>query len=147
MEIDNIQGLINRELLEKSIEVNDDPYGGACVAVAINVMKHLDTFEGDFNVGYNPDMTTPHAIICECDDQGGITGFMAGAVRNMVCLSHEKGWKFWLADVFSPYDINDEDQQKSNISKVLECEHLNVTEEEATSYVQGLCKRFNESKE
>ena len=75
--MEEIKGLINKEALQASIDNNNDPYGKACVDVAINVMKHLDNFEGEFNIGYNPDMTTPHGIICKCDDQGGITGFMA----------------------------------------------------------------------
>jgi len=50
-DIDSIKGLINKESLQTSIEVNKDGYGSACVNVAINVMKHLDDFQGEFNIG------------------------------------------------------------------------------------------------
>ena len=48
----SIKGLINKKALQKSIDVNQDGYGGACVNVAINVMKHLDDFKDEFNIDY-----------------------------------------------------------------------------------------------
>lgn len=139
-EFDSIKGLINKEALQKSIDANTDGYGGACVNVAINVMKHLDDFKDEFNIGYNPDMTTPHGIICKCDDQGGITGFMAGAARNIVANCHILGWKFYLADVLSPYDIErDEDIEKA-IKNVVDAKLTNY--DEAKAYTTELIERY-----
>ena len=140
-----IKGLVNPEALQKSIDGNDDGYGGACVQVAINVMKHLDTFEGEFNIGYHPDMTTPHGIVCACDDQGGITGFMAGAARNIVAVCYKDGWKFWLADVYSKYDIDDEGNIRDldkRVGTLTRAPDLDVTEEQIRTYVQELFDRY-----
>jgi hypothetical protein len=120
----SIKGLINKDALQKSIAANQDGYGGACVNVAINVMKHLDDFDDDFNIGYNPDMTTPHGIICKCDDQGGITGFMAGAARNIVANCHILGWKFYIADVLSPYDIDRNEAIEKAIKSVVDADNV-----------------------
>lgn len=125
-----IKGLINPEIMEKHLKNNNDPYGAACVKVAVNVMKYLDTFDDDFNIGYNPDMTTPHGIICHCDDQGGITGFMEGMVRNIVALCHALGWKFYIADCISMYDIEHQERIDKVISNACNTEGLNVTKEE-----------------
>jgi len=139
-DFDSIKGLINKDALQKSIDANTDGYGGACVNVAINVMKHLDEFKDEFNIGYNPDMTTPHGIICKCDDQGGITGFMAGAARNIIANCHVLGWKFYLADTLSPYDIErDEDIEKA-IKNVVDAKL--VSYDEAKAYTADLIKRY-----
>lgn len=141
----NIKGLINKEYLDKQIEVNTDSYGGTCVNVAINVMQYLDNFEGDFNLGYSPDMTTPHGIICKCDDQDGITGFMAGAARNIVALCHVLGWKFYLADVISIYDVDDAERISNKIKNIMDCEELNLSEGEVREYVDGLIERYKKT--
>ena len=139
-DFDSIKGLINKDALQKSIDANTDGYGGACVNVAINVMKHLDDFEDDFNIGYSPDMTTPHGIICKCDDQGGITGFMAGAARNIIAQCHMLGWKFCLADVLNQYNIErDEDVEKS-IKNVVDAKLVDY--KEAKSYTNDLIQRY-----
>lgn len=137
---DSIKGLINKEALQKSIDANQDGYGGACVNVAINVMEHLDNFEGEFNIGYNPDMTTPHGIICKCDDQGGITGFMASAARNIVAQCHKLGWKFYLADVLNQYNIEREEDVEKSIKNVVDAKLCNY--EEAKSYADDLIQRY-----
>ena len=66
---------------------NSDFYGKCCVDVARRVMEILD--EGaDFD---------PHQIIKQADndiDAGGITGFMAGCVAQMVSICHERGEEF-----------------------------------------------------
>jgi len=144
---DEIKGLINEEGWNKAVEVNSaDGYSMACVNVARNVMRYLDTFEGEFNIGYHPDMTTPHGIICHCDDQGGITGFMAGAARNMVACFHRDGWKFYLADAISEYDIDNPARYKKSIDALVNAENIEVTREEAERYVQELVKRYKENK-
>jgi hypothetical protein len=140
----NIKQLINKEALDKQIDINQDGYGGACVNVAINVMEHLDDFNQEFNIGYHPDMTTPHGIICKCDDQGGITGFMAGAARNIVALCHEKGWKFWLADVISSYDIDDSDKIEKYITNLMTSDSLKLDEVVVRDYVNELIERYKE---
>ena len=139
-DFNSIKGLINKEALQKSIDANTDGYGVACVNVAINVMKHLDDFVGEFNIGYNPDMTTPHGIICICDDQGGITGFMAGAARNIIANCHVLGWKFYLADVLNQYNIErDEDIEKA-IKNVVDAKLTSYNE--AKAYTTDLIARF-----
>lgn len=142
-DINSIKGLINKDVLQKSIDVNSDGYGAACVNVAINVMFHLDDFDGNFNIGYHPDMTTPHGIICACDDQGGITGFMAGAARNIVTQCHILGWKFYLADVLHEHNIEDEEYIEKVIKNLVDA---NLVEyDEAASYIIKLIKRYKDS--
>jgi hypothetical protein len=137
---DSIKGLINKDALQQSIDINQDDYGGACVNVAINVMKHLDSFEGEFNIGYSPDMTTPHGIICKCDDQGGITGFMAGAARSIVAKCHVLGWKFYIADVLSPYSIEREEEVEKAIKNVVDAKLISYNE--AKTYATDLISRY-----
>ena len=136
----SIKGLINKDALQKSIDANTDGYGGACVNVAINVMKHLDDFNTDFNIGYYPDMTTPHGIICQCDDQGGITGFMAGAARNIVAQCHKLGWKFYLADLLNEYNIDNKSDIDKYIKNVVDAKL--VDSNEAKSYIDDLIQRY-----
>lgn len=143
----NIKNLINEDVLQKNIELNQDPYGKACVQVAINVMEYLDNFKGEFNIGYSPNMTTPHGIMCECDDQGGITGFMAGAARNMVAICHTLGWKFYLADVLSPYDLDKHDRHEEVANIISDAKGVNVSFDEAMEYINGLVERYNRNEQ
>jgi hypothetical protein len=145
MNIDSIKGLINKEALETSIDNNSDGYGGACVNVAINVMKYLDNFNGEFNIGYNPDMTTPHGIICKCDDQGGITGFMAGAARNIIANCHILGWKFYIAAILNEYNINNKETLTNIINSVVNSKL--TTESKARIYIDELIQRFKSKKD
>ena len=148
-EADNSYGikkLINEKYLEETVEKNSDAYGRAVVKVSINVMRHLDTFEGDFNLGYAPDMTTTHGIICECDDQGGITGFMASCARNIACVCHELGWKFYLADAISVYEVDSLEHHEKLIESLLKLEELSVSEDEIREYIKGLVERYKTSK-
>lgn len=142
--IDLINGLINKDALQKSIDANKDAYGSACVKVAINVMKYLDDFNGEFNIGYYPDMATPHGIICKCDDQGGITGFMASAARNIVAQCHKLGWKFYLADLLDPYNIDDSEEIDKYINVIVDSNLVGI--DEANHYVSDLIKRYLENK-
>lgn len=139
MNIDDIKGLVNKDELLKQIEINDD-YGSACVNVAINVMRHLDNFEGEFNIGYHPDMTTPHGIICECDDQGGISGYMAGVARNIVTRCYKDGWKFFLADVVNRYNMDNPESINNPIESLVEANL--VSKEDAEAYVKELAARY-----
>jgi len=140
----NIKQLIDKEYLDKQIKINEDGYGGACVNVAINVMEYLDNFDQEFNIGYEPDMTTTHGIVCHCDDQGGITGFMAGAARNIVTMCHEKGWKFYLADVISIYDVDKPETLENYIQNILGVDSLSLDEKNVRNYVTALIKRYKD---
>ncbi len=78
----------------KWVENNKDPYGGCCIKVAEEVMRLLDADP-------NPIADT-HALICQADknrqakdaEDGGITGFMAGCVAQMVSHCHSRGDEF-----------------------------------------------------
>jgi hypothetical protein len=91
---------------------NTDPYGKAIVDVAREVMRLLDEREGDFDT---------HKIICEADDNikmGGITGFMAGCVAQMVSHCHSRGEEFrrkWNVD----NQIRDEGEKANESGGVL----------------------------
>lgn len=144
-DINSIKGLINKEVFQEVIDENNDPYGSACVNVAINIMEYLDTFTDQFNIGYHPDLTTPHGIICECDDQGGISGFMAAASRNMVAKYHEIGWKFYIADMINPCNINDIEDVENSINAVVEANL--VSRNEAVAYTNDLIERYKSIKQ
>lgn len=65
---------------------NTDPYGKQCVDVARNAMEILD--KGDH--------FDAHQLICDADNGvgGGITGFMAGCVAQMIIQCHVRGDEF-----------------------------------------------------
>lgn len=89
--------MINEEKWNAWVENNKDPYGGACVKVARRVMELLDEDPTPLHNGYHPDIHTAHGLICKADDDtkaGGITGFMAGCVAQMVTECHERGEEF-----------------------------------------------------
>ena len=70
-------------------EANQDPYGKACVDVAREVMRLLDE-------RLEP-IAEPNRLISDADDSikaGGITGFMAGCVAQMVSKCHSRGEEF-----------------------------------------------------
>ena len=76
---------------------NTDDYGKACVDVARKVMEFLDKDKTPLHNGYFPDIHTAHGLICKADDAinaGGITGFMAGCVAQMIFECHERGDEF-----------------------------------------------------
>ena len=79
--------IIDQAKWDSWVEANQDPYGKCCVDVARRVMEILD--EGnEFDT---------HKIITQADDDiedGGITGFMAGAVASMVSQCHSRGEEF-----------------------------------------------------
>jgi hypothetical protein len=138
--INSIKGLINKEELQAIVDTNKDEYGRACVSVAVNVMKRLDKFVGDFNIGYYPDLTTTHGIICKCDDQGGITGFMAENVRNIVTKCHSLGWKFFLAYSINPYNVDEIEDIDRHIGSVVNAGLCDYNE--AKLYTYDLIKRY-----
>jgi hypothetical protein len=143
----NIKGLRDAEYLRKQIVINSgDGYSNACVQVAINVMKYLDEHPTEYEIGYYPNMNTTHGIICHCDDQGGITGFMASAARNIVAVAYKDGWKFYLADTLSKYDIEHSDRINDRIDNILKSDaYNNLEEKEVREYVNDLIKRYKEN--
>lgn len=79
--------IVNQKDWDEWVKNNEDPYGKACVDVARRVMEILDEGE-EFD---------PHVIICQADkdtNSGGITGFMAGCVAQMVSHCHSRGEEF-----------------------------------------------------
>ena len=79
---------VNEAQWQSWVKANRDPYGKACVDVAREVMRLLDAEPGDFDT---------HRLICRADDAigaGGITGFMAGCVAQMVVACHSRGREF-----------------------------------------------------
>ncbi len=82
---------------DEYVKTNTDPYGKACVDVARRAMEILDQDQTPLKNGYFPDIHTSHGIICKADmetNAGGITGFMAGCVAQMVFECHERGDEF-----------------------------------------------------
>jgi len=76
----------------------NDPYGKCCVNVARRVMELIDLepIDKPFQEGYDGKFST-HQLICQADkdiEAGGITGFMAGAVAQMVSQVHSRGEEF-----------------------------------------------------
>lgn len=89
--------ITDQELWNDYVAKNDDPYGRCCADVARRVMELLDEDPTPLHEGYHPDVHTPHGLICKADDDikaGGITGFMAGAVAQMVSRCHSRGTEF-----------------------------------------------------
>ena len=87
----------DKKAFDEWVKNNTDPYGKACVDVARQVMKLLDEDTTPLVNGYHPDIHTAHGLICKADEDinaGGITGFMAGAVAQMVTKCHERGEEF-----------------------------------------------------
>jgi len=85
--------ITQQEDWNKWVENNSkDPYSKACIDVAREVMRLLDLPEHEkFN---------PNNIITLADDNidaGGITGFMAGCVAQMVSHCHSRGPEFKAA--------------------------------------------------
>jgi hypothetical protein len=141
-ESSEIRGLVDREAWANWNKNNKDPYGGCCVKIARRVMEYLDGKENlDFlNIGYSPDLSTPHGIVCHCDYDEGITGFMAGAVRTMVTTCYREGWKFYMGDVLSSYNIDNQEEIDKYITKVVEAEL--ASEDEVRSWTTDLIARW-----
>ena len=95
--------IINKEDWDLWVKNNTDPYGKCCVDVAREAMRMLDEI--------NNNNWDPHDLINQADDNidaGGITGFMAGAVAQMISHCHSKGDIFrekWNGD----YGVEDAD--------------------------------------
>jgi len=109
--------IIDNEKWQMYQDKNTDGYGGACILVAREVFKILDANDDPLNIGYFPDMSTAHGIICKADEDseaGGITGFMANCVNQMVFWTHSRGAEFYLA-----YSINTYDMSESRLTEIV----------------------------
>lgn len=98
--------IVNEEKWNNWVEKNDDPYGKACVDVAREVMAIIDRDA--------PEALDTHTLICDADKTakaGGITGFMAGCVAQMVSTRHSRGDEFRIA-WNAGYDVSDEPDKK-----------------------------------
>jgi hypothetical protein len=87
----------NQKNGDSYVKNNNDPYSKCSVDVARQVMKLLDEDKTPLHNGYYPDIHTAHGLICKADDDiraGGITGFMAGCVAQIVSDCHERGQEF-----------------------------------------------------
>ena len=113
--------IINQKGWDDCVKMNTDSYGKACVDVARRVMEILDTNE-PFDT---------HKIICQADDEalgkeGGITGFMAGCVAEMVSKYHSRGEEFrkaWNKD----NQIGDEGDRANDSGGILNPALLNIS--------------------
>ena len=111
--------IVQQEDWDACVQKNQDPYGGDCVNVARRVMEILDEEPGEFD---------SHKIVCRADDEtktGGITGFMAGCVANMVSSFHSRGDEFrraWNLD----NQIGNEGEKANEGEGVLNPAVLNV---------------------
>lgn len=87
--------ITNEKAWQHQVDINTDGYGGACIAVARRAMEILDEEPGEFDC---------HSLICRADDDskaGGITGFMAGCVAQIISQVHSRGEEFrkqWNGD-------------------------------------------------
>jgi len=82
---------------QQIVETNKDDYGKACIDVAKEAMKLLSKDITPLHAGYYPDRHTPHGIICLANRNthtGGILGFMAGYVAQMIVKFHDRGEEF-----------------------------------------------------
>ena len=87
----------NETLWNTWVENNKDPYGKCCIDVARRVMEILDAEPQPLHDGFFPDNQTANGLIIRADkelDAGGITGFMAGCVAQMVSECHARGEEF-----------------------------------------------------
>jgi len=88
--------ITNEKEWGEMVRINSDPYGKACVDVTRKVMELLDEDPIPLHNGYD-DIHTAYGLICKADDDvsgGGLTGFMAGCVAQMVFQCHSRGDEF-----------------------------------------------------
>lgn len=103
--------IINQEKWNNWVEKNKDAYGKCCVDVARRVMEILDD-EKEFDT---------HDIICRADKDvkaGGITGFMAGCVAEMITVCHSRGKEFQKKWNIS-HGIKEKDAEKGVVNPAL----------------------------
>jgi len=89
--------IVKTENWEKYEKENQDPYSKACVDVARKVMELIDQQpDVPLSEKYECQMSV-HKLICRAPREinaGGLTGFMAGCVSQMVVECHSRGQEF-----------------------------------------------------
>jgi hypothetical protein len=109
---ETIMAITKQKEWNECVEANKSSYGKACVDVARRVMEILDEESGDFDT---------HKILRRADKDvkaGGITGFMAGCVAQMVSQCHSRGEEFrkkWNCD----NQIKDEGEKANESGGIL----------------------------
>jgi len=78
--------IINKEKWDVYVKKNQNPYGKAAVDVAKEAMDLLDTDKYE--------KLDTHKLICDADIKSELTGFLAGAVAQMVTECHSRGKEF-----------------------------------------------------
>ena len=108
--------IIDQKTWNECVEKNTDPYGKCCVDVAREVMRQLDVV-GVFNAS---------DLISKADNDikaGGITGFMAGCIAQIVSKCHSRGDEFrrsWNAPhCSSPEELNKIDDKGGVINPAI----------------------------
>lgn len=99
--------ITDQKLWDEWVKHNKDPYGSACIKVARRVMELLDEDDTPLHHGYYPDLHTAHGLICKADEDtnaGGITGYMAGCVAQMITICHSRGDEFRRSHNHEDYD-------------------------------------------
>ena len=110
--------ITKQEEWDNQVKVNKSSYGKACVDVAREVMRLLDETE-DFDT---------HKIICQAAGNvkdGGITGFQAGCVAQIVSQCHSRGEEFrkkWNLD----NQIQKEGEKANESGGILNLAILNI---------------------
>ena len=82
--------IIKQDLWQSWVDANQDDYGGCCVKIAAELMEMLDE-------GVEVTQDSVHGLITTAEKragEGGITGFMAGAIASMVNEAHSRGEEF-----------------------------------------------------
>jgi len=79
--------ITDQEAWKSWVDNNKDGYGGACIKVAEKAMAILDDGEP-----FDTDELISRAN--KESDAGGVTGFMAGCVAQMISVCHSRGEEF-----------------------------------------------------
>jgi len=104
----------NKKLWNECVKVNKDSYGKACVDVAREAMRLLDT--PDYK-----EIDDVHALISVASNNAeieGITGFMVGCVASMIATHHSRGEDFRVKWNLK-YQIRDEGEQANKSGGIL----------------------------
>lgn len=80
----------NHERWDNEVSINKDPYGKAAVDVAREIMRLLDLPENEKFEANDLVTKADHAI----ETGGGITGFQAGCIAQIVVQCHSRGEEF-----------------------------------------------------
>jgi len=85
--------ITDKKLWDNQVEINTDPYGACIVNVARRVMELLD----EDHIPLSKEHRSADNMINQADvevNAGGITGFQANAVSQIVSACHSRGEEF-----------------------------------------------------